>query len=330
VQNRQLGESSLYVSPVIFGAWAAGGWFWGGINDEEAITAMRTAIDVGINCIDTAPVYGFGHSEKLVREAIKGIRDQVVVASKCGLRWDTDEGVPYFKTEHEGNSYHIHKLLSKKSIIWECEESLRRLGIDTIDLYQCHWEDPSTPLEETMEALLQLREQGKIKEIGLSNFCAENIAKCKSIGPVVSNQPRYNPLMRDIEESVLPTCRELNVGTLAYSPLQHGLLSDKLTMDRVFPETDLRSRSPWTQPGNRERLISVMDKVREIASEYSATSAQVIVNWIIGEPGITAAIVGARNSQQVEENIKSLAFQISDQHRENIRALFDSIISTVE
>ena len=325
MQYRQLGDSDLQVSAVVFGAWAAGGWMWGGIDDEEVVRAMRAAVEAGSTTIDTAPIYGFGHSERLVGEAIRGMRDRVIVASKCCLRWDTKEGELYFRTKHEGKSYDVHKLLSKESVKWECEESLRRLGIETIDLYQCHWEDPTTPLEETMEAMLELKDEGKIRALGVSNFSAENIRKCKPMAGIASDQPRYSPLRRGIEADVLPACREQNVGVLAYSPLEHGLLSGTLTKDRKFKGDDLRDRHPWTQRGNRARLIQLMEHVSEIAHEYSATPAQVIINWVLSEPGITAAIVGARSEKQARENADAARFELAEAHRADVRRLFENL-----
>jgi len=325
MQYRQLGDSDLQVSVVVFGAWAAGGWMWGGIDDEEVVRAMRAAVEAGSTTLDTAPIYGFGHSERLVGEAIRGMRDRVILASKCCLRWDTEEGELYFRTKFEGRSYDIHKLLSKESIKWECEQSLARLGVETIDLYQCHWEDPTTPLEETMEALVELREEGKIRAIGVSNFSPANIRKCRELGNLASNQPRYNPLRRDIEAEVLPVCRDLNVGILAYSPLEHGLLSGKLTKDRKFKGDDLRRNHPWTQRGNRGRLIQVMEHIEEIAHEYSATPAQVVINWVLSEPGITAAIVGARTEKQARENADAARFEMAESHRADVRRLFENL-----
>lgn len=325
MQYRTLGESDLSVPAVIFGAWAAGGWMWGGIDDEEVVAAMQAGLDAGITCIDTAPIYGFGHSERLVGRAVAGRRDQVLIATKCCLRWNIDQGQPYFSTRHEGSSYRVHKFLGRQSVVWECEQSLARMNVDTIDLYQCHWEDPTTPLEETMEALLLLQKQGKVRAIGVSNFSAENLRRCKELGNIASDQPRYNPLRRDIERDVLPVCRELAVGILAYSPLEHGLLSDGLTPDRRFTGDDLRRTHPWAQPANRPRLVAVMRKVREIGRQYQATAAQTIINWVVGEPGITSAIVGARNRQQVEENAGAVAFSLSEAHRAEIRRLFEEL-----
>ncbi len=322
MQYRQLGRSELSVPTVIFGAWAAGGWMWGGIDDDDVVRAMQAAIDAGITCIDTAPIYGFGHSEQLVARAIAGRRDQVLIATKCCLRWNIDQGQFYFQTRHNGSTYRIHKYLGRESILWECEQSLRRLNVDTIDLYQCHWEDPTTPLEETLETLLRLQEQGKIRAIGVSNFSAASIRKAHALGGIASDQPRYNPLKREIERDVLPVCRELDVGIIAYSPLEHGLLSGALTPERQFTGDDLRRTHPWTQPPNRPRLIAAMQKVQAIAGAYQATAAQVVINWIVGEPGITSAIVGARNPAQVAENAAAVGFALSADHRAEIRGIF--------
>ncbi|MBE7560274.1 aldo/keto reductase [bacterium] len=325
MQYRQLGDSQLTVPAVVFGAWAAGGWMWGGIDDDEVVRAIQTGIDLGITCIDTAPIYGFGHSEELVGRAVAGRRREVLIATKCCLRWNVDAGQFYFQTRHHGATYRIHKYLGAESIIWECEQSLRRLNVDVIDLYQCHWEDPTTPLEETMEALLLLQKQGKIRAIGVSNFSADSIRKCKALADIASNQPRYNPLRRDSERDVLPVCRELSVGVLAYSPLEHGLLSDALTPERRFSGDDLRRTHPWAQPANRPRLIAALQEVRGVARQYGVSVAQAIINWVAGEPGITAAIVGARSEPQVRENAGALAFSLAPEHRARIRAIFENL-----
>jgi aryl-alcohol dehydrogenase-like predicted oxidoreductase len=333
MELRKLGSSDIEIPPVVFGAWAIGGWFWGGTDDDGAVEAIRAGIDAGITAIDTAPMYGFGHSESVVGRAIKGRRDEVIVATKCGLRWDVEKGEFFFTTEdqsvtdpEESNKVRpVYRLLERDSIIEECDLSLKRLGVDTIDLYQCHWPDSTTPLDETMEAMLRLREQGKIREIGVSNFTSEMMEKCLSIGPIVSDQPKYSLLAREIEEDVLPFCREHDLATLVYSPLAQGLLTGKVTMERTFPEGDMRVNSPWYAPVNRKRVLDVLAKLSSMADDHGATLAQLVINWTVHEPGVTAAIVGGRNPAQVRENAGALDFTLSEDERRIIRAAFEDL-----
>jgi aryl-alcohol dehydrogenase-like predicted oxidoreductase len=326
MELRQLGSSELKVTPVVFGAWAIGGWFWGGTDDRDAVTAIRAAVDAGINTIDTAPMYGFGHSEEVVGTAIKGIRDRVIVATKCGLRWNRVDGEFHFVAQDtENKSHQIFKVLKADSIVEECELSLRRLGIDTIDLYQCHWPDLSTPLDETMTALLRLKEQGKIRAIGVSNFTPAMMETSLKTAPVASDQPKYSLLARDIEADVLPFCKQSNIGLIVYSPIAQGLLTGKVTMDRQFAPGDLRVNTPWFKPENRQRVLDALGKIKPIADAHSATLGQVAINWIINTPGVTSAIVGARTAEQVKENVDATRFALSEQERLHIGDVFDAL-----
>ena len=321
-----LGNSDLQVPAISFGAWAAGGWMWGGTDDAAAIEAMRRAIDLGVTCIDTAPMYGMGHSERLVGRAIRGRRDDVIVATKCGLRWDKEEGEPSFSTTGlDGKSYSVYRNLRPESIAYECEQSLERLGIDTIDLYQCHWPDPTVPIADTMGALAKLRDQGKIRWYGVSNFTVPMLEECIAAGGVTSDQPPYSPLRRDIEADVLPFCREHNIGLLIYSPLDSGLMTGRVTMDRAFPKTDLRHGHPWFQPKNRKRVIDMLEKVRPIAQGHGATLGQTMLAWLLAQPGITTALVGARSPEQVAENAGAADLRLSDEEVATIRGLLDAL-----
>jgi aryl-alcohol dehydrogenase-like predicted oxidoreductase len=327
MEYRKLGSSDLHVSPIIFGAWAIGGWLWGGADDDEAIPAIHAAIDSGINTIDTAPVYGFGHSEEVVGRAIKGKRDKVIIATKCGPRIDRTDGVFAMKTTGpDGREVALHRVLKPDSIIEECERSLKRLGIETIDLYQCHWPDYTTPIADTMNTLLTLQEQGKIRYIGVSNYTWERINESLHYGQVVSVQPRYNLLKRDIEAELLPWCRERNVGVIAYSPMEHGLLSGAVTMEREFPDTDLRAKHPLYAKDKRAQVIEAIDRIRPIAERYSATVAQVAVNWVFSQPGVTAAIVGTRNARQARANAGAMAFTLSADEPTELGKAFESIV----
>lgn len=326
MELRQLGKSDLKVTPVVFGAWAIGGWFWGGTDDAEAVTAIRAAVDEGINTIDTAPMYGFGHSEEIVGKALKGIRDKVIVATKCGLRWNRTDGDFHFVAQDEQNrSHQIYKVLKPDSIIEECELSLKRLNVDVIDLYQCHWPDTTTPIADTMGALMKLKEQGKIRAIGVSNFTPAMMRECLNAAPLASDQPKYSLLAREIEADVLPFCRENNIGVIVYSPLAQGLLTGKVTMDRQFAPGDLRVNTPWFQPQNRQRVLDALGRIRPIADAHRATLGQVAINWVINTPGVTSAIVGARNAAQVRENVHAAEFRLSEEEQSFIRSTFESL-----
>ena len=326
MQFRRLGSGGPQVPVISFGAWAAGGWMWGGPNDTGAIDAMRRGIDLGVTCIDTAPMYGMGHSERLVAEAIRGRRDQVFVATKCGLRWDKEEGQPAFTTQGgDGRTYNVFRNLRPESIVYECEQSLRRLQVDTIDLYQCHWPDPSTPIADTMGALDALRDQGKIRYFGVSNFTVPMLEECIAAGGVSSNQPPYSPLRRDIEADVLPFCHERGIGLLIYSPLDNGLMTGRVGMDRVFPETDLRHGHLWFRPGNRKRVLDMLERVRPIADGHGATLGQTMLAWLLRQPGVTTALVGARTPEQVSENAGAADVALTEEEGAVIRGLLDAL-----
>ncbi len=207
---------------------------WGGTDEKASIESIQASVDAGVTTIDTAPIYGYGYSEELVAKAIGDRRDKVQILTKFALRWDSTDGEHFFDLDEKGKIVNIYKNARKQSIIKECEDSLRRLKTDYIDLYQCHWRDTTTTLEETMEACAQLLKEGKVRAIGVSNFTSEDIAKCSSIVPIASNQPPYSMVLRDIEKDVLPYCREHDIGTVVYSPLQRGLLTGKFKPDHKF------------------------------------------------------------------------------------------------
>lgn len=324
---RPLGHSELRVPPIIFGAWAAGGWYWGPQDDADSIRAIHAALDAGITCIDTAPIYGMGHSEEIVGKAIKGRRHNVTLATKCGLRWDTPgEGCHHWVYKApDGSEHTIVRNLRRHAIIAEVEHSLKRLGTDVIDLYQCHWPDPSTPIAETMEAMLTLKTQGKIRAIGVSNFTPDMMAECLKTAPLASDQPKYSLLTRDIEADVLPFCRTHNIAVIVYSPLEQGLLTGKVTMERTFPAGDYRGGRPWFLPQNRRRVLDALEKAKPIAAAHNATLGQLAIAWVIAQPGVTAAIVGARNPDQARENARAANIKLSPADLATIRKLFDGL-----
>jgi len=324
MQMRQLGQSDVKVSPVIFGAWAIGGWMWGGSEEKESIAAIRASVEAGANTIDTAAVYGMGYSEELVGQAIKGIRDKVIIATKCGMRWDTPEGTdPWQQKDNQGRDITIRKNSRRESIVHECELSLKRLGVETIDLYQIHWPDTSTPVDESMKAMVQLKEQGKIRAIGVSNYDAKWLSDAMKVAPLASDQPPYSLIQRKIEKEVLPFCRQHNIGVIVYSPLERGLLAGAVSPDRKFPSGDHRAGHKYFTVENRKRVLAALEKIKPIAQRHGASLAQLAINWTVHEPGITAALVGARNAEQATHNAQALQFKLSDDERAQIRAAFD-------
>jgi methylglyoxal reductase len=301
-----LGHSGLRLPVVSFGAWAIGGWFWGGPDDDNAIAALNAAVDAGMTCIDTAPTYGMGHSEVLVGKALKHRRNEVILATKCGMRWDRAEGHKQLDTTmNDGTPCTVYRNGRPESILEECDQSLKRLQTDVIDLYQVHWPDSTWPLDDTMAVLVKLQEQGKIRAIGVSNFDPDMIRLCQTRGRVDSVQPRYNALQRDPEAALLPFCREHHIGVLAYSPIAQGLLTGKVTMDRSFPEGDVRNRNALFAPENRRKVLDMLDRVKPVAADYGLTLGQLFTAWLVHQPGVTTALVGARTPAQVAENAKA-------------------------
>jgi aryl-alcohol dehydrogenase-like predicted oxidoreductase len=324
MERRQLGNSKIDATVITFGAWAIGGSMWGGSDDKEAIEAIQASIEVGVNCIDTAPIYGFGKSEELVAAAIAGKRDKVRIFTKFGLVWDKEEGEYFFDGEKDGKTVKIFKNARKSNIIKECEDSLRRLKTDYIDLYQCHWRDLTTPVEETADALAQLIKEGKILAAGVSNFTAADIETASKNVLIASDQPPYSMVLRDIEKELLPYCRKNNVGLIVYSPLQRGLLTGKFRADHKFARGDHRASLPHFQPEFITRTNELLNKFKPIADKHKATIGQLVLAWTIAQPGITAALVGARNAAQAYENAVAANIKLSDSEVKEMTSLLDS------
>jgi aryl-alcohol dehydrogenase-like predicted oxidoreductase len=322
-----LGDSEVQVSAITFGAWAIGGWMWGGNDEQDSLAAIQASLDLGITSIDTAPAYGFGLSEELVGKALKGKRQQAQILTKYGLRWDTDQGQFYFHSQDAaGNPVAMHKYAGKEAVLRECEESLRRLQTDYIDLYQIHWADPTTPIDETMEAVARLLEQGKIRAAGVCNYSAGQMQEAEQTVKIVSNQVPYSMVERKIEEAVVPYCLEHKKSILAYSPLQRGLLTGKITADYQFEEGDHRPGTLPFQPHNRARVNRFLDQIRPIAEAKGATLAQLVINWTIHRPAVAAALVGARNPKQVAENAKALDFTLTPDETAQINRQLDEVV----
>jgi aryl-alcohol dehydrogenase-like predicted oxidoreductase len=304
IETRTLGNSDLEPTPIGYGAWAIGGgnweFGWGAQDESESIAAIGRALDSGINWIDTAAVYGLGHSEEVVGNALQGRGRKPLVFTKCSMRWDKNR--------------QIYRSLKAASLQEEVEASLQRLGVDAIDLYQIHWPNPEDEIEEGWETLAKLQEQGKVRFIGVSNFSVAQMKRIQKIAPITSLQPPYSLLRRDIEKEVLPFCRENNIGVINYSPMVSGLLTGKMTAERVrnLPEDDWRKRSPNFQSPKLERNLALVEVLREIGREHGVEPGVVAIAWTLRNPAITAAIVGARRPDQVDGVIPAATFRLSD------------------
>ncbi|NQU43074.1 aldo/keto reductase [bacterium] len=306
MRTRPLGQSNIEASVVVLGAWAIGGWMWGGSDEKASIQAIHAALDNGINCIDTAAIYGFGLSEEVVGKAVRDRRDQVVLATKCGMVADMSVGEERFRSNAHGPDplglLSIRVYLHPDSIRQEVELSLKRLQTDCIDLYQTHWQAPGTPLEEVMGTLMALKDEGKIRAIGVSNASSSQVEKYRSVGPLDSDQEKYSMIDRGIEEDQLPYCEKHNVAVLAYSPLGQGLLTGKVTLAREFDEGDLRRSSKRFSKENRGRVLQMLEKFKPVAENHGVSLAQLAVAWTAHQPGLTHVICGIRTIQQAEEN----------------------------
>jgi aryl-alcohol dehydrogenase-like predicted oxidoreductase len=326
MEKRRLGKTDLELSPIALGAWAIGGWMWGGNEKKDSIRAIEACLDQGISTIDTAPIYGFGLSEEIVGQAISGKRPQYEILTKAGMRWDDTKGVHYFTTtNNEGASCEVYKYSGKDSVIAECENSLKRLGTDYIDLYQIHWPDDSTPIEETMEALQILMDQGKIRAAGVSNYSIKQMKQAASFINLASNQLAYSMVRRDIEDDIVPWCVEKECSILAYSPLQRGLLTGKIGPDFSFSPGDSRPGLPHFKPGNVGKVNGFLDQIRPLAEEKGVSLSQLVIRWTIQRPGISVALVGARNETQVTQNALASSFELSAKEMESINRSLASL-----
>jgi aryl-alcohol dehydrogenase-like predicted oxidoreductase len=337
MRYRPLGAANIQASAVGLGTWAIGGWMWGGQDDDDSIKAIHAAIDEGINLIDTAPMYGYGHSETVVGRAIAGKRDRVVLATKCGLRWDMDEprGEFHFAADEKAirksddAPYKVYRHLAPDSIRHELEQSLRRMHVECIDLYQTHWQDGSTPIEDTMAELLQLKKEGKVRAIGVSNAKLHHVKEYRAVGQLDAMQEKYSMLDRGLEEQVLPYTREHNIAVLAYSPLANGLLTGKIGTDREFGEGDLRSDRPRFSTENRQRVLDLLETIQPIAESRGITLAQLAIAWAICQPGLTHALVGARTVEQAKENAAAAELTLTDEELAAIDAALEQRVAAI-
>ena len=274
---------------------------WGGTDEAASVAAIRTSIDAGASLIDTAPAYGMGRSEEIVGKAIAGRRDQVVLATKCGLVWHTDRGNHFF--DQAGKP--VHRYLGRDSIAHELDASLRRLGTDHVDLYITHWQDPTTPVAETMDALETLRRSGKIRAIGASNLSAADLEAYVAAGTLDAIQEQYSMVHRDIEAGIVPLCLRHGISILSYSSLALGLLTGKIGPERAFKGDDLRIADPRFSVENRSMAIAFAEEVRPLAAAHGASVAELVIAWTLRQPGITFALCGARNPDQARENARA-------------------------
>ena len=312
MQTRKLGYSDLKLTTVGLGTWAMGGpwqFGWGPQNDDDAIAAILQALEQGINWIDTAPVYGLGHSEELVGKALKQTNAKPLIATKCGLLWNE-------KKEKVS-------CLERQSIRNECHASLKRLGIDVIDLYQMHWPEPDDEIEQAWEEMAKLADEGKVRYIGISNFSLGQIKRVQKIAPVASLQPPYNMLRREVEDEILGYCAENNIGVVTYSPMQRGLLTGKFSQERLagLSIDDHRRRSPDFQEPRFSLTLEFVEQLKKIAERNDRTTAQLAISWVLRRPEVTAAIVGARRPDQIAETAPAGDWTLASEDIEQIEQL---------
>jgi methylglyoxal reductase len=316
MKRRQLGQSGIMASSIGLGTWAIGGWMWGGQEEREAIRAIHAALDAGVDLIDTAPIYGFGRSERIVGAAIRDRRDAVVLATKCGLVWDATDGELFFHADDAGitgpDGRGVYRYLGPDSIRREVEESLRRLGTTHIDLYQTHWQEGTTAIEDTMEALVRLREEGKIRAIGVCNATAAQMTRYQGVGELASDQEKFSMLDRACEDDQLPHVRDTGMGFLAYSPLALGLLTGRVLPSRQFGPGDQRSNHPRFSAENLEATREFCKELIPVANNHGATLTQLVLAWTLAREGVSHVLVGARNEGQAVENARSAELHLDD------------------
>jgi aryl-alcohol dehydrogenase-like predicted oxidoreductase len=327
MEYRKIGNSDLELSVITFGAWAAGGWMWGGTERSGSIDAIRKSYDEGVTSIDTAPIYGQGDSEEIVAEALEGIaRDKVQIITKYGMRWDLAKGTLAMKSkDNSGNDIDVYKYAGRESIIKECEDSLRRLKTDYIDLYQIHWPDVTTPIQESMEAVAELIQQGKVRYAGVCNYSADQVAEANKYVDIISNQVPYSMVKRDIETELVPYSLEAVKSIIAYSPLERGLLTGKMKPGYKFEEGDHRANLHFFKDENLKRTNEYLDKLRPLAAEKNATLSQLVLRWTIEQPAITIALAGARNAEQSVQNARAVDVKLNKEELSFITTLLNEL-----
>jgi len=323
MNHKPLGDSGIQASVIGLGAWVlGGGTVWGrDPDDRESVRTIQAALDLGINLVDTAPAYGFGRSERVVGEALKGRRDRAVIATKCGLWWEDRRGS--FFANFDGRP--IHRSLRPDTIQIEVEQSLQRLNTDRIDLYQTHWPSAPpdfTPIADTMAVLLKLKEQGKVRAIGVSNVSPDELREHLRCGGVASDQFRYSMLFRAPEQDILPLCAERGLATLTYMSLEQGLLTGKVGLERVFDPGEFRSNAawnPWYLLANRRRVLDLLAGWKDLTAKYACSLAQLVLAWTVAQPGVTHVLAGARTEAQLRDNARAGALQLETADRQRLR-----------
>jgi aryl-alcohol dehydrogenase-like predicted oxidoreductase len=315
MDTRQLGNSDLYITPIGFGAWAIGGsgweFAWGGQDDRDSVAAIHEALDNGINWIDTAAVYGLGHSEEVVAHALEGMANRPYVFTKCSMVWDEQRQI--------GHS------LKAQSIRRECEASLRRLKVDALDLYQIHWPMPDQEIEEGWGAMARLKEEGKVRHIGVSNFDVGQMQRARAIAPITSLQPRYSLIHREVEDAILPFAEEENIGVIAYSPMASGLLTGAMTQERIarLPADDWRRSNPDFREPLLSRNLRLVRLLRAIGNHHERAPGEVAVAWVLHHPAVTGAIVGARRPGQIKAIVGAAGLWLRPAELAEISAFFE-------
>jgi aryl-alcohol dehydrogenase-like predicted oxidoreductase len=314
---RKLGLSGIEASVIGFGAWAIGGWMWGGTEEQSAISAIHTALDNGVNLIDTAPMYGYGRSEEIISKAIKGRRNKIVLATKCGLVWDkTDwpegKGELHFYSDKDTivkenqNTFRVYKYLQPESIRNEVEQSLKRLNTDYIDLLQTHWQESTTPLDDTIDELIRLKKEGKIRAIGCSNVNLKQLNTYIKSGQLDVDQERFSLIDKNIiQDGLMDACENAKVSIFAYSPLSNGLLTGKLTIQRIFGKGDLRNSNPRFSEENVHKINEKLELLKPIAQSYNLTIVQLIIAWTAAKYQKMHVLCGMRNPKQAAENAQA-------------------------
>lgn len=320
MEHRKLGESGLELSAITYGAFAIGGTMWGGNEKQDSINAIHASLDHGVTSLDTAPFYGFGLSEELIGEAIKGKdRSRIQLLTKFGLVWDgsnNGKGDFFFDAQDNGKTYPVYKFASKANIIKEAEESLKRLNTDYIDLLQIHWPDSTTPIDETMLALEDLIKQGKVRAAGVSNYSVAQLEEASKTIKVASNQVGYSMLNKAIEKELVPYVLENNIGIIAYSPMERGLLTGKYFKDAKLKDND--HRNGYFGQFDASKIKAFLDAIEPLATAKNATLSQLVLRWTILQPGITVALAGARNADQAIANAKAADLNLTAEELEFI------------
>jgi aryl-alcohol dehydrogenase-like predicted oxidoreductase len=310
METRVLGNSDLNITVLGVGAWAMGGgnwkFAWGPQDDSDSIAAIHAAVDGGINWIDTAAIYGLGHAEEVVGRAVKGLAEKPLLFTKCARVWNEQR--------------EIGKVLKRDSVMRECEESLRRLQVDVIDLYQIHWPEPDEDIEEGWEACVRLKEQGKVRWIGVSNFSVEQMERIAPLGEITSLQPPYNLLVRDVEQRQLPYCQQNGIGVIGYSPMRSGLLTGKMTAERIgaMPDDDHRRNVPDFQEPKLSVNLALVELLRRIGAARKASPGEVAIAWTLRHPAITGAIVGMRSAAQAQGVLGAADLRLSSEELQQI------------